>query len=450
MLKKRLLYITMFGMLCFGLTGCGQEKQKLESQAVDDTAKELTGEVKIENTSITEYDENFISGTLNFSVELFKQCVESQKESHNNLMISPTSVQSALAIAANGADGETLADLQKLLCSSDTQPEGMPLETLNQNLNLYIRQLIEEESVKLNNGNSVWIRDGMDRITVSEDFLKNIKILDAKAFMAPFDETTADDINAWVNGQTDGMIPSIIEKISGTAAMYIFNAIAFDGKWQEPFTVNDKDIGFVFTAADGQQQIVTGMSGEENIYLEDENATGFVKYYEGGRYAFAALLPKEGMDVSEYVEMLTAGSFQSMLDSKSFVPVKITMPKFKSEYSQLLNEVLCDMGIADAFSDTADFSRMVQINAFEDEALLSGEPSSIGILKIDNVFHETYIELDEGGTKSAAVTEIEMTEAAPMDIQEYKYVCLDRPFVYIIMDMNNNLPVFMGVLNKVE
>ena len=124
-----------------------------------------------------------------------------------------------------------------------------------------------------------------------------------------------------------------------------------------------------------------------------------------------------------------------MLDSASNEEVHTKMPKFKAEYTILLTDALKRMGITDAFGSSADFTRM----ASKEDALLY----------ISRVIQKTYIEVDEKGTKAAAVTAVIMGNgAAP--VQEYKTVYLDRPFVYMLIDCRSNVPFFIGTLMDVS
>lgn len=401
------------------------------------TARRITEKQAQAAADIETCDTAFLDGTKRFSMELFQKCVAQNQG--NNIMLSPLSAQSALAIAANGAAGTNLAELKKVLCSSEKAPEGMELSELNRNLRCYMQSLQSTESVKLQYGNSIWIRDDAERIRVKEDFLSRISVFDADAFLASFDNTTLEDMNGWVDFQTFGMIPSVLNEISDSAVMYILNAIAFDGKWETPFLAEDILEEFTFTRADGETQTVTAMHQELSTYLEDAHAAGFLKYYKndaGKKYAFMALLPKEGMTPEEYIAGLTWEGFDDILNAVQNIPVSITMPKFKSEYSQELNLALQQMGMVDAFLDGADFSELAK--------------TQTGILKVDRVFQKTFIEVDEEGTKAAAVTVVEMTDGCAPVCEEQKLVVLDRPFVYAIVDMDTGLPVFIGVLNSVD
>ena len=178
------------------------------------------------------------------------------------------------------------------------------------------------------------------------------------------------------------------------------------------------------------------MTSEERLYLCDENSTGFIKNYSGGKYSFAALLPNEGIDIYEYIQGLTGERLQNTFDGAQASAVKATMPKFSYEYESSLNDALKKLGMNSAFDESkADFSKMGK--------------SSNGNIFISEVKHKTFICVDERGTKAGAVTSVAMDNGAadPMSMHSVK---LDRPFVYMIIDNDTNLPLFIGAVTDIN
>ncbi len=227
-----------------------------------------------------------------FALRLF----QAGNEDGKNTLISPLSVLAALSMTANGAKGETLTEMENVL--------GMPVSQLNGYMYSYMNSLPQGEKYKLSLANSIWFTED-ERFTVNEGFLQtNADYFGADIFKSPFDESTVKDINTWVKQKTDGMIPDILDEIPAEAVMYLVNALAFEAEWAEIYTKNSVSAN-TFTTADGIGQEVEFMYSTESGYFEDKNATGFIKYYSGQKYAFVALLPNEGITVSEYVNSLT-------------------------------------------------------------------------------------------------------------------------------------------------
>jgi len=393
--------------------------------------KNLSESVKSESVEGAEADEAFISGQTKFYLELFQNA---EKESEGeNMLISPYSVVQALGMTANGADGQTKSEMEQVIGS-------MEIEKLNPYLYTQRINQPNTEKCKLSTANSIWYRNDENRLQVSKDFLQvNADYYGADAFSAPFDNSTVKDINDWVNYRTDSMIPELLDEIGADTVMYLINAVAFDAKWQSPYSewsVSERD----FTTEDGTiqkaQMMYYNEKEPEYQYLEDENAIGFYKNYEGGRYAFAAMLPNEDVSVSDYIAGLTPDSLYETLSNPTMIDVHTVIPKFSYDYDiDLAQNALKSMGMTEAFIPyRADFTKMANGDG----------------LHISRVLHKTHIEVSEGGTKAAAVTAVEVKDTAELYVPEYKEVVLDRPFVYYIVDMETHLPVFMGTVMTVE
>ena len=374
-------------------------------------------------TALTDLSSGSVDAT-DFAIRLFKQTNEDGK----NTLISPLSVLCALAMTANGAEGETREQMEAVL--------GMSVEELNLYLYSYINSLPQGEKYKLSVANSIWFTDD-DRFTVNQDFLQtNADYYGADIYKTPFDKQTLKDINNWVKNETDNMIPKVLEDIPDAAIMYLINALAFEAEWTEIYEKNqvrDK----TFTKEDGTKQDVELMYSTEGKYIEDENATGFIKYYKERKYAFVALLPNEGVTVSEYVNSLDGASLAALLANAESRSVETAIPKFESEYDIEMSSILEAMGMSNAFNVTfADFTGI-------------GDSTEGGIY-ISKVIHKTYIQVGEKGTKAGAVTAIEMKDGSAGPPDEIKQVYLDRPFVYMLIDCETNTPFFIGTVMDVN
>lgn len=356
-----------------------------------------------------------------FAVELLQST-----DDGGNVLLSPVSVLSALAMTANGAAGETKTQMEETL--------GLPVEELNAYLQSYAGSLPESKEARCSLANSVWFRDDAGRLTMEQAFLDTCAgYYGADLFRAPFDETTLADLNAWVSDRTDGMIPAILDRIPDSAMVYLVNALAFDGQWESVYRENQIHEG-TFTAEDGAAQPVQMMYSQEYAYLEDGLATGFVKYYEGGTYAFAALLPNEGVSLEDYIASLTGEGLQNTLTSAQQVAVEAAIPQFTARYGAELSGILSELGMADAFDAArADFSAM--------------GTSPDGPLYLGRVLHKTFLSLDAQGTQAGAATvvEVESGSSAPGQM-----VYLDRPFLYLLVDCEANLPLFIGTVRSLE
>lgn len=406
---KRLISLAL--ALCLLMSGCAAD-------VPEQSGESLVEDIRLEKIYQGE-DVSADSGmVLEFGLRLFRQSMDAEK----NTLISPLSVLYALSMTANGADGETLAQMESVL--------GQPVNVLNGWLHSYMSGLSQPDAQKLHLANAIWFQDD-PKLTILESFLQtNANYYGAGIYKAEFDDTTLKDINRFVEENTDGMVRNILDEIPEDAVMYLVNALAFQARWQEAYKENQVWEG-IFTTENGQELTVELMYSEEYSYLEDESAIGFLKYYEDRRYAFAALLPKDGVTLSEYAQGLTGEQLQQLLQNPQQIKVRAAIPKFETEYETQMHEVLQAMGMTDAFDWTkADFSRL-------------GSYEGLNIC-IDRVLHKTFISVAEQGTRAGAATVVEMTAGGAAMMEEYKTVTLNRPFLYMIVDTKTQTPLFIG------
>jgi len=397
--------------IAVNLTGCSTKIQ----------AESLMDDVTPNTVAVLDDLSPYNASITDFAVRLFQESEESGK----NTLISPLSVLCALSMTANGAEGKTLEQMESVL--------GLTADELNRYLYSYMHKLSQDDAKSLMLANSVWFNSS-DRFTPNQDFLQtNADYYGADIYKAPFDEQTCRDINAWVEEKTDGMISELLDQIPAHALMYLVNALAFEAEWEYTYKqsqVRDGD----FTKEDGAKQTVEFMHGDEDVYLEDELATGFMKFYKSG-YAFVAMLPNEGVSVSEYVASLDGESLHALLENPQYSSVVTSVPKFETAYDVEMSQVLKAMGMSLAFDG--------------DNAQLQGVGTSdAGNLYINRVLHKAHISVNEKGTKAGASTAIEIVDKGEM--MEIKTVHLNRPFVYMLVDCNEQLPFFIGTMMSVE
>lgn len=339
----------------------------------------------------------------------------------DNLLLSPLSVFCAVGMLLNGAEGTTKAELENYF--------GMDAESLNHALSAFLRS--QEDHEGLLAANSVWFNDA--DLKIEPDFLqKAADNYTAQIFAGKFDADTLGKINGWVNDRTDGMIPEILDLLPENAVMYLVNALSFRRAWLEPYTGNKVSDGSFFTE-DGRELSVKMMSSKEYICLEGDNTVGFVKPYEDEKYGFAALLPQEGISLDEFVAGLDGAALYELLANSSVEEVNVKMPKFQAEYSTELSDVFRSLGVNEVFDP--------------ENADLSGIGSAEGNLFVSRILHKTAITVNETGTEAAAATAVEVMTKS-MRPMRTKSIVLDRPYVYMIVDLETNIPVFIGTVTN--
>lgn len=356
-----------------------------------------------------------------FAVRLLQNTARSGE----NALVSPWSVLCALGMTEYGAAGETLAEMTETL--------GLPPEALGAYLHDYAASLPDDGCLHAANG--IWLRDAADLAVEPEFLQKNAEFYGAAVEAAPFDQSTVNDINAFVKKNTGGEVEKIIGELKQSTMLVLVNALGFDAEWAEIYREDQISDG-IFTAAGGQEQPVPMMHSTESVFLQDgDAAAGFLKPYAGGRYAFAALLPAEGTTTAEYLAGLTGDRLTAVLESAQEGTVFAGLPRFESAGHYNLNEALAAMGMPRAFTPDADFSAM-------------GHYGDVGLF-IGEVLHETAITVDERGTKAGAASAVTADAGGAMP-EEPRVVVLDRPFVYMLVDTAWNMPLFIGTAETLE
>ena len=413
-MKKRRFAAALLALLLLllPLSACGGEDAAPR-------AEELTASVTAQELDTAEPTAEQSAAIMEFGLSLLREGF-----SDGNSLISPVSLLLALGMTANGAEGQTRAQMEAVL--------GMDADALSACMHGYLASLPAQNSStsmgKLNAANSIWVREG---VSVREPFLQAaVDAYDAQVYSAPFDRSTVGAVNAWVSRHTDGMIDRILSDLPDNSAMLLLNAVAFEAEWQNIYqvaSVRDR----TFTCEDGAERTVSMMYSEESRYLESPLASGFLRPYLGGRYVFAALLPDEGVTVSELLSSLDGQALCDLLSAPEDAEVDAGLPKFSYETAMDAKAPLAALGMTDAFSaNDADFSGI----------------SRAGDLFISRVLHKAYIAVNEKGTRAGAATAVDMGDLGTPLPEEHKTVILDRPFVYLILDTKYTTPVFLGVL----
>lgn len=418
---KRIFSLVLALVMVLSLTACG-------GSGVSRKSKELTAGYNA--AAEPEYDTapgfNGPFLTTRFGLSLLQHHLQGEDEG----LVSPLSALYALGMTMNGASGETLEQMEDLAI-------GNRKESWNWFLSKFL-QRTEEHQGDLLLANAIWLRDEEDRLTVKEEFLQAVTdYYHAPAYAAPFDESTVRDINNFVRQHTDGMVDDILDEISPLAAIYLVNALGFEAEWMEKYQPAQVRQG-VFTEADGEFETVDFLHSAEHTYITCNDADGFLKYYRGGDYAFAALLPPKGQSVKEYVASLTGSDLHEALTNHSYRDVIAAIPQFEEDCSMELSESLKAMGMTDLFDeDDADLTAM--------------GTSTMGNLYVSRVLLETAISVTPQGTKAGAATAVEVNDAAAAPSEEPPVeIILDRPFVYLIVETGSMTPLFMGVLSEID
>lgn len=355
------------------------------------------------------YEKPVEASQVGFAVSLFKN-VNAAEPKSDNVVVSPYSAAVTLSMLAEGAEGQTREEFDKVLGGVLYKAEDLG----------------GNDTVIVKSANSLWLDDNFSPRNryvnlLSKDF---DAFLDVENFASP---VAKEAINNWCSEHTDGKITGIIDRLDPSTVMVLVNALYFNAPWEVEFDPDaTSDQTFNGTAVESKVK----MMRSEGYYMYAEN-NGFQIIqlpYKGLKYAMYVVLPPQGADINKLISKMDASAYQSAMDMISQQKVRLFMPRFKVETSMILNKPLQNMGIKTAFMSAADFSGIAEM----------------GPLVLDLVKQKCYIDVSEKGTEAAAVTsaQIRLTSARP--VAKVPVMRVDRPFVFVIADGDAKKILFAG------
>lgn len=399
----------LFGMLlCLPFTACNDD---VEEQSILPTMQPI--ELNANEKEMAAQQGDFAS-TL--SLELYRQLGERT----DNWLVSPFSLQCALGMLSNGANGETREEILYALGLSQYYQEEV---------NAYFKKLIEglhtvNSAITVKTSNSVW---GNARVPLKDDFQKmNIENYSAMVSQLDFSDPSAvDQINAWCNQTTEGLIPSILDEVNPTATVYLLNSLYFKARWESEFAPEKTQEGDFNTSSGKVVKAHFMQTQRMAAYVENEWFTSTSLSYQNDSYAMRLILPQPEISIDQVLQALSE-SDENLWKNTILADINLKMPRFALENKLDLVSTLQALGMEKAFSSEADFSSMSDIATY-----------------ISLVQQATRLKVDEEGSEGAVVTVIEGDLMSPLPEEEVDFF-LDRPFLFQILEPATGTVLFMG------
>ena len=403
--------------LCLALIGC----TTAQAQVVQSEQERVT------SPDVPESDlSEAIAGNSAFAFDLYRALRAGDGGSaRQNLFYSPYSISVALAMTYAGARGNTERQMADVLHFALSQERLHPALNALDLLLAGRGQGAEEDSFKLNLVNALWGQTGYKFLPdfldlLAENYGAGLRLLDFAR--APQESRTT--INDWVSEETESKIEDLLppDAINSDTVLVLTNAIYFNAKWKSPFDPGATGEG-AFHLLDGNEVSVPMMRQMARFrYAEGDGVQAIELPYAGDELSMVVLLPAEGTFES-FAGTLDAESAASILKRLQVQHMQLTMPKFTFESGFQLKDTLSAMGAPDAFTGAADFSGM------------DGSQT----LFIGDVYHKAFVAVDEAGTEAAAATAVTMQKSMAA-VQ----VTIDRPFVFLIRDIQTGALLFLG------
>lgn len=404
-------FFPLIGVCCLSigmLTSCS------EDEPVAPNIKYNPGTVKL-----TAAQQAQVENSNEFAWKFFKEVSKGEQQ---DVFVSPLSVTYALGMLSNGAVGDTQKEIL----------EGLEFRSGKvEDINSLCHQLMIEspkldKSTQLSMANAVVVNKNKP---LQPDF-KNVVEKQYQALVTNQDfssPATLSFINQWASDHTQGMVPKILERINPDGVSYLLNALYFKGIWYRQFDKKHTKKE-AFTKADGTKSQVQMMHQKEQFLIgENEMYQTVVLPYGNGSYEMIVVLPREGKKLSDVLVAMNGKQWKDNLKATRFAEVDLKLPRFTSVYNRELNDVLKLLGMNAMFDPSkANLTKMSAVSSF-----------------VSMVLQKAKIEVDEEGSKAAAVTVVEtLTTAAPPSRPIMFHA--NRPFMYAIAEHSTGTIFFMG------
>jgi serpin B len=371
---------------------------------------------------LTGVETEMIGAANTFGFNLLKEVNATFADS--NIFMSPLSASMALGMTMNGAEGTTFTEMRSALGFGPRTYDE--LNGAYQSLIALLRALDPKVEFKIANAiyyDVVDIGDAIEPAFLDDSrsyFDADVKGLD---FRAP---GTVDTVNAWASRNTNGRIPTIIDRIESQIVMLLMNAIYFKGDWRAAFKASETSPAQFHShrGVDVPVSMMHRQGGFRQGRIAD--ATVAELPYGGDAFAMTILLPDEGVDLNAFVAQLTLSSWQAATANLHDSDADLYLPKFRLAWEDTLNDELKQLGMQRAFvPDTAEFTRISR--------------SMGNHLYIDFVKQKAFVDVNEVGTEAAAVTVVGVgVTSAPVPVR------IDRPFVFAIRERLSGTVIFLG------
>ncbi|OJJ20309.1 hypothetical protein BKI52_17750 [marine bacterium AO1-C] len=369
-----------------------------------------------------------VKGNNQFAIELYKQLTKGQ---NTNFFASPYSISSALAMTYAGAQNTTATEMAKVLRFTP--------DNLHQDYKMLSDHFksINRKGLELKIANALW---GEKSYPFLPDYLSlNQKYYQAKIESLNFKqypERSRLIINKWVENKTKNKIKNLIPKglVDKKTRLVLTNAIYFKGDWEYEFLKrNTKKMAFIA----GKQRFpaIKFMYMQRKFrYTENKQLQAIEIPYKGRKMSLLILLPKDKNGLARLEQKLNAKEYQDLIERMYRTKVQLTLPRFKMTINTRLSSTLKQLGMKQAFSNQANFSKMAK-NAQ---------------LKISEIVHKAFVEVNEQGTEAAAATAVIIAPSGSAPGRTYppKIFKADHPFMFIIKDNKTNSILFIGKLEN--
>jgi len=377
-----------------------------------------------------------LSLSVSTSAKDLFETLEKNEDPLDNVIISPLSIHLAMSLLYYGAEEdskEQIADVMSFLNISD---DSVILEESKQLLESY-GELKKNLTTNIELANSAFTDERTDLKDEYESILTEYFLTKTRKVNFSQPDESAELINDWVANKTNNLIKDLVSpgSLSPDTRLMLINAVYFKANWQLPFEHDGTSEETFFV--NENVTLTADMMVQENEILygtvEDLQSQVVSLQYEDPNFTMIVFLPNSAQSLEALSKKLIEVDFNSIHESLDYHKLLLRMPKFKLGYKTELVSTLKSLGVVDIFD-----AALANLTGITDEDLF-----------VSDILHETKIEVNEEGSEAAGATGIQLDTRAGGS--RSKIVMIDRPFMFVIQDLKNNIPLFMGkIMNPSE
>lgn len=359
-----------------------------------------------------------------FDLDLLPKLI---KTNHNNLVVSPASIKSALALLYEAAEGKTKTEMLKALRLPDDKTEASELLQEQQRI-----MKAAGANITLKFQNKIYIAQSEKLLPSYQTTVKDLYHADIESLNFANSDKTVKTVNDWVNNVTDGLISTLITKdhFDSTTKLFVINCIYFKGEWESEFDIkNTREECFYPTPGECHKTFMMTDERDVNYYYSKHIDAKIVEIpFKDSRYSVILMLPNKEDGLYQMVKDLRYQSINSLLNNMRKVDVFLWIPRFTVEFSISLSKLLQEVDVTEIFSSHANMSGMLDQN----------KP-----VWVKDIIHKAKLEINEKGAKAAAATEGQVVLLSATSIKEFKAT---HPFLYFIRDNKMSGFLFEGAV----
>lgn len=413
-MKNIFLLILLLLILLFSFTACDARFKNNEDLFI----KESITSNPTSTPDLLNINPKLSEGVLNSQLKSTAKYFEYFSEKDENLIFSPLSINTALSMLYLGSELDAKAELEEILCY-----EGIYIKEVVESYSALRNIYNKVDDVAFSSANSIWIDNDIDVKStyldlIDRNFGAEIKLIDIQS------NDSSIKINNWVSTKTNNMIRKIVDESisSSDAKLLLINALYFSGFWTNPFDpMFTREMEFHGTKSNTNINMMTTQMDVLG-YNHSNCKSAKLPYGDDERFSMIAVIPQG--NIEEFVDNLSYESIKSLIsDFKQYDNKNIYLPKFTVENTIDLKDVLINSGHEELFSG-------MELSLISDYDL-----------KINTIVHKAKIDVNEEGTKAAAVTFIGVTTSEKKI--DFEFIA-NKPFIFFMVDNEYDVIVFCG------